>query len=475
MSILKSKSHNTRGGKKKKREFPHVLALLFYLIVFISICTYIIPAGTYDRIVDPDTGREIVDPTSYHLIESNPTSFLGIFAAIPKGLNGAAWIMFLVFLIGGSFKVIMSTGALQALMGKTLKKADALGTVFIPVLMLVFGIMSSFMSNTETYIAYIPMTLVLAKALGYDSIIGVAIVLMGINAGFTAGMYNPFTTGIAHNLIGLPEFSGSWFRWISFFVFYGVNIFFTLRYAKKVKEDPTNSLVYHEDLAKNQEEEEFPELDSRLKVVLIVFAIGLGYAIYSILNDADFKTEIPGIFLMTAIATGLIAGYKPNQIAEEFLEGCRGVLLGAFVIGFARAISVVMTEAHIIDTIVHSTTNMLAGLPKTISAVLMLYIQVLINCFITSGSGQAATTIPIMSPIGDILGFTQQTVTLAFQFGDGLINQLLPTSGTTMAILALADIPFPKWFKFVWKMILVNLIAAGILIGIAAAIDLGPF
>ncbi|MEG3029392.1 MAG: YfcC family protein [Oscillospiraceae bacterium] len=469
---MKNDTNNLKT--KKKIEFPHVLVLIFTLIALVSFATRFIPAGQYDRITDTVTGRIVVDPSSYHVIERTPTTLLGIFTAIPKGMGESAWIMFLIILIGGSFKVIMSTGALQAFLGKTVKKASKMGIIFIPLLILVFGLMASFMSNIETYIAFVPLAILLAKALGFDALVGVTIVLMGVNIGFSAGMFNPFSTGIAQNIIGLPQFSGLGFRFLSFFVFYGILVFFTVRYAQKVKSDPTKSLMYDAEHC-DDEMEEFPEFTGRLKFVLFVITLGFAGIIYALASNANFKTDIPALFMIIAILTGIAAGHSPNQIAKDFVAGCHDMLLGALVVGFARAMSVVMTEACIIDTIVHSTTGVLSLFPKTISAVLMYFMQIIINCFLISASGQAATTIPIMSPIADVLGFTQQTVVLAFQFGDGLINQLLPTSGTTMAILALAGISYPKWFKYIGKVMLANLIAAGVLVGIAASINLGPF
>jgi uncharacterized ion transporter superfamily protein YfcC len=462
--------------EKKRFQFPHTIVLIFFMVIFAVILTYVVPAGAFDRVVDEASGRIVVDSESFHYIEQSPVGFLDTFTSVPKGMIDASWIIFLILIIGGSFGVVTSTGAIQAFLGHSMSKLKDKGILMIPFTMLLFSIMSGFMNVTTACLAFVPLGIILARSLKYDALVGIAMVTMGMSVGFTSGEFLAATTGTAQTIIGLPLFSGVGFRIVSHVVFYCVAVFFVMRYAKMVEGDPAKSYIYDiERDAQQTYSSETVKFDTRLKLVLLVVVLAFISLIYASIQGWSAKTEIPALFMIMAIVAGIVNGYGLNRIAEEFIIGAKRMLFGAIVVGFARAILIVLGSGNIIDTIIYGLSSVLMGLPKVVSSVLMYIMQIIINVFITSGSGQAATTIPIMSAVGDLLEITQQTVVLAFQFGDGLTNQILPTSAVLMGSLAFAGVPYPKWVKFVWKLMIVNMVLAGVLVSIAALINLGPF
>jgi len=473
MTVLKTDEQ--KHTVKKKFEFPHTLVIIFFMILFVAFLSYVVPAGSFDRIVD-STGRTVVDPDTFHYIDQTPVSILQIFKSIPQGLIAASWIVFLIIVIGGSFGVITSTGAIQAGLSRAMLKLKNKGIILVPITILIFVIFGSTMNMVEATLAFVPLGIMLARALGLDAIVGIGMVTFSTIAGFAAGLYSIYNVGIAQSIAGLPAFSGVGFRAIALVCFYVTTAIYFTRYALKIKKNPEDSVIYEiEKNYKIEVVEEITEFTTRMKIVLIIVVIAFGFVMYASINKWDVKTEFSAIFLMMAVAGGLAAGYSPNKIAEEFLKSARTMLFGALVVGFARGIVEVLTIGNIIDTTVYAMAGLLKGVPKSLAAVSMMGIQTLINCFITSGSGQAAATMPIMSPLGDLLGLTQQTVVLAFQFGDAHTNEILPTSAFLMGSLAFAGVAYSKWVKFIWKLILTNLIVSGILVSIAAAIKLGPF
>ena len=461
----------------KKDKFPHTLVIIFVIIIFSAILTHFIPAGQYNRIEDIATGRTIVDSSSYQEIESSPAGIKSILTSIPRGMQQTAWIAFFILIVGGTFKTIESTGAIQAFLSRSLQKAKGKSIIAIPLIIFLFTLLPAFMGNMESYLAFVPIGILLARSLGFDALVGISIIIAAGNVGLTSGIMNPFTVGVAHGITGLPMFSGMWFRVIGFILMYSCVTFWTVKYAIKIKKDPTKSLIYDiEQDAKKDGDIVMPKLDKKKVMILITFLLGIGYIVYgAVTQTLDFKTEAPAIFILITIIVGIVARYSPNKIATEFVNGAKAMVMGALVLGFAKGISVVLLDANVIDTIVHLFSNMLIGMPMVISAVFMYIFQFVLNFFIISGTGQALTTVPIMSPLGEVIGLTQQTVVTAFQYGDGIANLLLPMSPTTIGACILAKVAYPTFVKFIWRIIVTNALIGGVLVATAALINLGPF
>lgn len=465
-------------NKKKLFRVPHTYVILFTIILIMAALTYVIPAGVFNTIIDPATERTLVDPDSFHIVESTPTTFFGLWMAITKGMNQSADIIFFILIVGGAFEIINKTGAIEVLISRvaiTLKGNDKL---MIPLIIFIFAIFGGTIGMSEEVIIFVPIGIALARALGYDAIVGTAMVQLGAACGFTAGFMNPFTVGVAQGIAELPLFSGIELRIAMGVIFCLVTILYLFHYAGKIKANPEKSIIA--DLEK-QEKGTVIDLNNIKKLtinhilVLLTMVIGFGFIIYGVFSLGWYINEIATAFLATGVIAGVLGKMGPSRISKEFLEGARGIIFGAMVVGIARGILVVMTEGSIIDPIINSMAAFISHLPRSISVMGMYVVQVIINFFIPSGSGQAATTMPIMVPLSDILGINRQVAVLAYQLGDGFTNSIIPTSASLMAVLSLGKIPYEKWVKFLWPLMVIWIAIGAVVILIANAVAYGPF
>ena len=466
-------------GKTVRKIFkvPHTYVILFTIVIIMTLATYVLPAGIYERVTDPNTGRTVVDPTSYHHVERTPVNLFEMVKAVPDGMKAAANIIFFIFIVGGAFAIIQSTGAIDGGISRTVVSLKGKEALLIPVCMLLFSIGGATYGMAEEVIVFVPIGIALARAMGYDNIVGISMMSTGAAVGFSGGMLNPFTVGVAQGIAELPLFSGLGFRLVGHLVLYIVAVWFVMRYAAKVKKDPTKSLVY--DLMQEDRDEtalkEVPEFTLRHKIVLIVVALGFVYMVYGVMKLDWYIDELSTLFLSMAVIGGLIGGLNPSKIASSFVEGAKAIAFGALVVGIARAILIVMTNGQIVDTVISAMANLVSMLPGAITAVGMFLVQLVINFFIPSGSGQAATTMPIMIPLADIVGISRQTAVLAYQFGDGFTNSIIPTSAALMGVLAMGKMPYERWFKFIWPLMVYWTIAGSVLLIISVLINYGPF
>lgn len=299
-----------------------------------------------------------------------------------------------------------------------------------------------------------PILIPLMIALKYDSIVAAGTALIATSAGFTTGVLNPINTGLGQRISEVPVFSGIELRIVAFIVFAAIGIIYLMRYAQKVKKNPEVSLVYHADTEKreqylkNNDTGEPLGINSRQKAASVILLLLFGVLIYGVLTQGWFMVEMAGVFIVMGVVVGRVAGLNFTEICTGFNDGFREVLVGAFIIGVARAVGVVMEDGMVMDTVVNYIGSAVAGLPAVFGAVGMFIFQMLFNFLVPSGSGQALVTMPIMAPLSDLIGVTRQTAVLAFQFGDGIGNILYPTSGYFMATIALAGVSWDKWVRF---------------------------
>ncbi|KAB7706715.1 putative basic amino acid antiporter YfcC [Bacillus aerolatus] len=463
---------------KKKFEMPHIYVILFIMMVIMAALTYLIPAGQFDRVDAPIEGRTVIEPDTFTKIEANPVGLKSFMTAIPKGLVQSADIIFFVFAAGGAFTVLMKTGIIEIGVDKLARRFAKNSILLVPILMIVFGLLSTFAGLPELSLVYVPIILPLMLAVGYDSLTAVAIALIATCAGFTSSITNPMV-GISQSIAELPLFSGAGYRTIIFVVTLAIGTFFVMRYANKVKKNPELSLMYKEDTEKRKSAKknlgEPLKATRRQTIASIAAAAFLGLLVYGVLKHGWYMIEIAGIFISLAVVVGLIAGLKITEVCEEFNEGCKAVFLGAFIIGVSRAIVIIMEEGQIMDTVVYGLAQVLGSMPDSITILGMYVGNTLLNFLIPSGSGQALVTLPIMAPLADILGITRQTAVVAFHLGDGLSNIFYPTVGYFMATLAIAGVSWTKWVRFFFPLGIAWVLVSAILLLIAQAIDLGPF
>jgi len=460
---------------KKGFSFPHSFVLLFGIIAFTAILTHIIPAGEFTRVqVD---GRMIVDPNSFQYIAANPAKFFDVFMAIPKGMNDASALIFMILIIGASIQLFDSTGAIR---GAIFRLLDLIGEQrkdwVLAAIMVFFGCLGAFPGMLEASIPFAPLCVGLALAMGYDPIVGIAVPLVSIVVGWTAGPSNPWTVGIGQQLAELPLFSGFTYRLFIFTVLMAFAIRYVLRYGKRILADPKQSVVADIDfshLAMHTTEK--TAFTFRRFLILLIFISTIGTILYGTFHWKWGLFQMSGAYIIGAIIAGIVAGYRANVIADTLLEGGKAIFIGVVAVGMARGISVVMTDGRIADTIVYAVSQPLKGLPSTINSVAMFIVQTIINFFIPSGSGQALVTLPIMLPVADIIELKRQIAILAFQFGDGLSNLCYPTVGALVAFLIYTKVPFNRWLRFIMPFMLATWGVAALSLIFAVLIGYGPF
>lgn len=442
--------------QKKKWKTPHTFVILVAIIIIAAIATYIIPAGEFTRFKDAATGKTLVEAGSYHRIASNPLNPLLIPSAIYTGIVKSASTITFMLIIGGAFEVITSTGALTALCKKLSKTFSKHKYAVIPVFLTLFSIFGFTMGMSSEVMIFVPIGITLALFLGLDKVTGTAMIALGAAVGFTAGILNPFNVGVAQDIAELQLFSGMAYRIVILVILLAATSAYIIIYAKKVAANPEKSVIYGIQEDTEYTFEDVSDSISKSQIaVLVIMAAGFGILIYGLSKKGWYFEEMSGLFIFMGIACGLVSGYGPSRIAKEFGNGAKGIVVGCLIIGIARTVEVILSDAKILDTIVYGIVNIVNVMPGSIKAVGMFICQSLINCVIVSGTGQAAVTMPLMVPVSDLVGISRQTAVLAFQLGDGFSNSVLPMSSSLMGYLAVSKIPYSKWLKFMMPLFLI--------------------
>ena len=452
------------------KKSPDALVILSTILFIFVILTWLVPAGEFNReMVD---GHLVVVSGTYHTVEASPQGFWELFRAPLKGIVSAADIIGFVLLVGGAFSILTATGAMDAGLQQVLRFAEKnpqLKIWIIPLLMVIFSIGGATFGMSEEVLVFIMITIPMARKMGYDNIVGIAIPFVGAGMGFAGAPFNPFTVGIAQGIAELPIFSGFEYRSFVWFIFTFFGIAFVMWYAKRIDKHPEKSPI---GMVKAEFEHgvvEELELTGRRKIILILFFASLVGIMIGALNYDWYIIELAGLFVLLGLASAIVAGLSTERTVQAFIQGAKDLLMAALLIGFSKAILVVASDGKIIDTILYSMSNSVGDFSPTVSAEIMFVVQGFINFFIPSGSGQAAITMPIMTPLADLLSVSRQTAVLAYQFGDGLFNLIIPTSGITMGVLAIAHIPYNVWLKWIAGFIAIMVIVSMILLAIPAS------
>lgn len=436
-------------------KIPHTLVIIFSVIILIAIATYIVPGGAYERVVTEVNGQErtVVLNGSFTYVENEAQGLFSVMQAPVQGLEQSAEIIAFLFIVGGAFSLITRTKAIDSAISKVVNAFKGNEILIIPIIFTLFSLGGATFGMTEEAIPFITILLPLMLALGFDSILAVAISYLGCIVGFATAMLNPFTVGIAQSIAEIPLFSGITYRTIAWVITTSVTVIFLMFYARKIKKNPEFSPMYKldEEKRKKLSEDKAEEVEFTFSHKLIIASIGvcLLVIIWGVLKQGFWIPEIAAVFLITGIFAGIVGGLKADEMAEAFIAGAKDMIGAAIVIGFARAIVIIAENAQIIDTILNGLSSFIGKLPSLVAACMMLPVQMFINFFVISGSGQAALTMPILAPLGDLLNISRQTTVLIFQLGDGFSNAIFPTSGVLMACLGMAGIPYSKWFKWI--------------------------
>jgi len=463
----------TKENPKKKLTMPDTWLIVFLIIALMAVLSWIIPSGSfeYETIDVNGTSRSVAIAGSYHQIDKSevkPASVLGVFAALYQGCVDASDIIFVILTCAATFGVMVKTGAFHAGIGKVMQKVGNRDMILIPVLMIIFGLGGSVFGMLSEFYGFYPLIVGLMIALGYDAMTGFAVLALGEYVGFMAGTLNPYTVAVAQSIAGVELYSGVAFRGICFAVLMTIAIIYLMIYAAKVKKNPQLSVVQGDACTHSFDRSQLDEyvFSWRHGLILLDVLVTLVVLMIGLIEKGWGYKELCGLFIIMSAVAALIAGWKPNKYCAELLNGAKGVLWGCILTGLAKGIVVIMTDAKIMDTIIYALSNLLQNAPSAISAQLMLLVQTLINFLVSSGSGQAAVTMPIMAPLADALGISRQVACLAFQFGDGLSNLLWPTCGIVI-ICGLGDVRYDRWLKWFAKLFAILLVAQMILIEIA--------
>jgi uncharacterized ion transporter superfamily protein YfcC len=458
-----------------KLRVPHTYVLLVMIMIVAAVSTWFIPAGEFNRI--HQEGREIIDPDSYHRVEADPAGVVAVTTAFPKALMEVADIVFYIFIIGGAFGVLNGTGTIQAGIQHIVRRLGKKEGWIVPGLTLLFAIGGGSIGIAEETLVFLPALLLLSRSLGYDSLVAGGIALVGANAGFSSAFTNPFTVGVAQGIVGLPLFSGIEFRLVLWSLITLVTVIYMSRYAARVRAEPSISLMYERDrqrepLSGVAADESFTK---RHRLVLLICLVALGALIVGAMRWHWGILELSALFFALAVVAGPLGGLSLDETARCFVKGAADMTYAGLVVGLARGTLVVLREASVIDTITLAMADTVSHWPSSISALGIYLMQNMLNFIVPSGSGQAAVSLPILAPLGDVLGITRQTNVLAYQLGNGLTNIFTPTQGYFMAALGILKIPWSTWARWLLPLLLIWVGIGAVAVLVAHMIRLGPF
>ena len=434
-----------------KMKVPNTYVIIFALLVLCAVATWFVPGGQYLR---ADDGT-----VSYQSVDAVPQTWQ-VFTAIYHGFVKQAGIIIFILVVGGAFWLLNATGAVNAGIGRFIARVGKRDKWVLVALTVLFSLGGAVFGMSEETIPFVGMVVPLMLSMGYDAFMGMLIVYVASNVGFSSAFLNPFTVGIAQGMADLPLFSGLGYRVFCWLLLTVLLVVFVLIYAARTRKKADVTLAATP----------VPEpLTGRQKAILAVLSVTVIMLVVGVTQWEWYLPEITGLFLVMGLICGFIAGFSGNRIAEEFMAGAKDILSAALVVGFASGIIVILQEGRVVDSILHTMQEGLDGTGPMASLSAMYGIQAVINFLIPSASAKAAITIPIMAPFADMVGVSRQAMVLAFQFGDGFTNMLTPTSGVLMAALAMARIPYAQWVKWIWKGTLA-LLAIGLLLLLATVL-----
>lgn len=440
---------------------PDSVLLILSFLGLIYVLSFVIPSGRFERI--ELQGRTVLVPGSYQPVDKNFQSIMKLLSAPARGFTASAEVMAFVLLIGGAFGVINSTGSLESgltsLVGLT-TRYKVLRRIFPSLLIFIFSLAGNTFGMSEEVIVFVLIILPLARQMGYDTLTGLAIPFVGAGVGFAGAAFNPFTVGIAQGIAELPPFSGFEYRMIVWSVFtLAAIVYINIHIYKtslKLKSGYFSEILTNEkDLSAYKQN----DMTHRKRLVILVFLGGIVLLIAGVKIWDWYIHEMAGLFIGMAMISAGFAGLTASDGVGSFLKGCGEMLPVVVIIGLSRSILVLAEDAQIIDTILHAVVTATGKLAPEAAVQIMFLVQGMINFFMPSGSGQAALTMPLMSPLADLLEIPRQTAVLAFQFGDGIFNMIIPTSGVTMGVLSIAKVPYRIWLRWcgvfvIWLLLL---------------------
>jgi uncharacterized ion transporter superfamily protein YfcC len=432
-----------------KSRFPHSLVLIFAMIVLAQLATYVLTPGEFQRVPEPGSGKLMVVPGTYAAVAADGVPWHAFLTLIPKGLEKGADIIFFVFVVGGVIGVVRASGAIDALIGAAIQHLGHRPALLVAGITTLLAVGASTIGMSEEYMPFVPVLVTMCLALKMDAIVAVGIVYIGAGVGYGCAALNPFTVMIAQRIAGVELASDQVVRWALLAVCLAISVHHTMRYVARIKADPSKSLVAGVDYSSGFEMPKDQQFTAGRALILALFAAAIAVFVWGIRAHDWYLTELAAVFFGIALLSALIARMSPNKVAREFCAGAAEMTTTALLIGFARTIELMLNEGRVIDTVIHGLAQPLQQGTPDLAAIGMLAVQSITNFFIPSGSGQAYVTMPIMAPLADITGVSREVAVLAYQFGDGFTNMIVPTNALLMGMLALGRIPFERWARFI--------------------------
>ncbi len=488
------------GEKKRHFTIPSAYTILFFLIILTAAATWFIPSGSYEY---NEAGEPL--PGTYYPVDHDPQQIVldslkapinGLYGVQDETGNISFWnygelfgaidVALFIIVIGGFLGVTMQTGAINAGIANVVKTMQGREKWMIPVLMIIFALGGTSYGMAEETLAFYPLIIAVMIAAGYDAMTGVAVIMLGAGIGVLGSTVNPFATGIASGFADVSISDGLWMRVAVLIIGLAIGIFFVMRYAARVKADPSKSLIFamraeneQRWLAGQGDSEDFGTLTGRRKVVLVFFFLAFAVMIYGVIPWEDLGIGIPTLwwwfpemtasFLLFAILIGMIGRLSEKDLTDSFVNGSRDLLGVALIIGIARGITVIMNNGMITDTVLNWTEEAVADLGGARFVLLLFILFIPLSFLIPSSSGLATVAMPIMAPLALFAEIEGELVVSAYQFGSGLVALVTPTSAVVMGGLAIARVGYGTWLKFVWPLLIALTALCAVALAIGAA------
>jgi len=457
---------DTATSAKPGFRFPSAFTILFGLIIFVAVLTWIIPAGEYARVASEALGKDVPVAGSYAPTEANPQGFFDVILAPIAGFYdpveytaNAIDVSLFVLIIGGFIGVVTATGAIDAGIARAMAGLKGRENWMIPFLMALFALGGTTYGMAEETLAFYVLLIPVMIAAGYDAVVAVAVIMLGAGIGVLGSTINAFSTVIASDAAGVTFADGLMLRLIILGLCWLVTVAFVMRYAARVKADPSKSLVFDKKAANEAHFLKETTADAATftglhKIVLILFAATFAVMIWGVSMGGWWMAQMSGLFLVAAVVIGIVGRLGEGKLVDSFVNGARDLLGVALIIGLARGIVVIMDAGHITDTILHSAEVSITGLSRTAFILVIYWIEVGLSFFVPSTSGLAVLSMPILAPVADFAGVKRELVVTAFATGSGMVNLITPTSAVVMGGLAIGRVPYERWLRFVWPLLL---------------------
>ena len=465
----------------RRFQFPTAFTILFALTIVVAALTWIIPAGQYERVHNDELGRDVPVPGTYSEVASNPQGpFDVILAPIAGFYNPLSYeanavdVAIFVLVIGGFIGVVARTGAINAGIGSVMRALKGREKWLIPILMALFAFGGTTYGMAEETLAFYMIIIPVMIAAGYDSVTGVAVIMLGAGIGVLGSTVNAFATVIASEAAGVPFTDGLALRLVILVVGWLICVLYVMRYAERVRKDPSTSIVAdrketnEKHFLKGHSSDEVVPFTAKRRIVLLLFGLTFVVMIWGVSAQGWWMAEMSGLFLAAAIVVGIIGRLGEHEFTDTFVDGARDLLGVALIIGVARGIVVIMNDGLIADTILHWSEQAVAGLSDAVFINVMYWLEVLLSFFVPSSSGLAVLSMPIMAPLADFAGVDRGLVVTAYQSANGLVNLINPTFAVVMGGLALGRVPYERWLRFTWPLLLVLTVLIMAALGISA-------